>query len=73
MADEADIANQAVEFSLAQNLARITAAAAANSTTTECVECGDEINPARRKAVPWATTCIECQAILEKRNRHVAR
>nr|WP_324615532.1 hypothetical protein [Halomonas salipaludis] len=28
---------------------------------------------ARRKAAPWASTCIECQGIRERRNKHAAR
>lgn len=73
MADEADIANQVVETNLKHHLAKISQVTAANADNTECEECGEEINPARRKAAPWATTCIECQSILEQRRRHVAR
>ncbi len=29
---------------------------------SHCVECGDEIPAARRKALPGARTCIACQA-----------
>jgi phage/conjugal plasmid C-4 type zinc finger TraR family protein len=27
-----------------------------------CIECGDEIPPARRAALPGARTCIHCQS-----------
>lgn len=37
----------------------------------ECQECGTEIPTARRKAAPWARTCIECQSIRERKGRHV--
>lgn len=30
--------------------------------TEECVECGDEIPEARRKALPGVTTCVRCQS-----------
>jgi len=30
--------------------------------TEECVECGDDIPEARRKAVPGVTTCVSCQS-----------
>ena len=30
--------------------------------TEDCVECGDEIPEARRRALPGATTCISCQS-----------
>lgn len=33
----------------------------------ECEECGEPICPERRRAVPWAATCIDCQKILERR------
>jgi phage/conjugal plasmid C-4 type zinc finger TraR family protein len=30
--------------------------------TDECVECGEDIPEARRKAVPGVTTCVHCQS-----------
>ncbi len=30
--------------------------------TTHCVECGDEIPEARRRALPGAHTCVNCQS-----------
>lgn len=30
--------------------------------TEECVECGDDIPEARRRALPGATTCVACQS-----------
>jgi phage/conjugal plasmid C-4 type zinc finger TraR family protein len=30
--------------------------------TTECVECGETIPEARRKALPGAHTCVDCQS-----------
>ena len=29
---------------------------------THCIECGDEIPPARRRAMPGALTCVPCQS-----------
>lgn len=40
--------------------------------TAECVECGDDIPPARRKALPGATTCIGCQSGRDRRVVHSA-
>jgi phage/conjugal plasmid C-4 type zinc finger TraR family protein len=37
---------------------------------THCVECGDEIPPARRAAVPGARTCVPCQSALDRRPVH---
>jgi phage/conjugal plasmid C-4 type zinc finger TraR family protein len=34
---------------------------------THCIECGDEIPEARRKALPGACTCISCQSGRDKR------
>ena len=34
----------------------------AGEGTTHCVECGDEIPEARRRALPGARTCVACQS-----------
>ena len=34
---------------------------------THCLECGDEIPEARRRAMPGARTCISCQSGLDRR------
>ena len=40
--------------------------------TTECVECGEEIPEARRKALPGAHTCVNCQSGRDARVVHSA-
>jgi phage/conjugal plasmid C-4 type zinc finger TraR family protein len=40
--------------------------------TPDCVECGDEIPEARRKAMPGATTCVQCQSGRDGRIEHSA-
>lgn len=35
----------------------------------ECVECGDKIPGARRKALPGVMHCVNCQSFLESRNK----
>jgi len=40
--------------------------------TLDCVECGDEIPEARRKAMPGATTCVHCQSGRDGRIEHSA-
>jgi phage/conjugal plasmid C-4 type zinc finger TraR family protein len=35
--------------------------------TTHCVECGDEIPEARRRALPGACTCVRCQSERDRR------
>ena len=32
----------------------------------ECINCGDEVNPKRLEAVPWARYCIKCQEKIEQ-------
>jgi len=34
---------------------------------TNCIECGEEIPQARRKALPGVRTCIECQSARDRR------
>lgn len=66
MADLADIANDLMERRMEGALTRLSTPAPP-ATNDECEECGDEIPAARRQAAPWATTCIECQSIRERR------
>ena len=32
----------------------------------ECVDCGDEIPEARRKAIPGCPRCVACQELIDK-------
>ncbi len=36
-----------------------------------CVECGENIAPARLQALPEVTTCVRCQDRLERLGRHL--
>lgn len=38
-------------------------------SATHCVECGDKLLDARRKAYPGCTMCVECQGVAEFRNK----
>jgi phage/conjugal plasmid C-4 type zinc finger TraR family protein len=38
--------------------------------TLECVECGEEIPPRRREALPGVTTCVSCQSGRDRRVVH---
>jgi phage/conjugal plasmid C-4 type zinc finger TraR family protein len=49
------------------SLAAVREALNKKSLTTICVECGDPIGDARKKAVPSATLCIDCQEFLDKK------
>jgi len=35
--------------------------------TSHCIECGEEIPPARRRALPGARTCLRCQSERDRR------
>lgn len=39
------------------------------SPETECIDCGDEIPPLRKAAVPSTQRCIECEELFTKKNR----
>ena len=44
----------------------------AGEGTTHCIECGDEIPEARRRALPGARTCVACQSGRDERVVHSA-
>jgi phage/conjugal plasmid C-4 type zinc finger TraR family protein len=35
----------------------------------ECRDCGEEIDEARRKAMPSAVRCVRCQGLFERRGK----
>jgi len=70
----ADIIDQAQHYDEIYLQGAINAHFAAVSADTfqgseYCVDCGDDIEPARRKAVPKATRCIDCQTKHERTYR----
>lgn len=44
----------------------------AGTGTPECVECGEDIPEARRRAMPGATTCVRCQSGRDRQIVHSA-
>jgi phage/conjugal plasmid C-4 type zinc finger TraR family protein len=38
--------------------------------TDACIVCGEEIEEARREALPSATRCVGCQGLFERRGKH---
>jgi len=68
MADIADRANDVVLESMDSLLAARKPAFVGRSLS-ECLDCGDEIPPARQIAAPGCTLCTFCQSITEKRGR----
>ena len=65
MADEADIANEYTEHGLEKAIQSVRANTYQGESALECVECGDEIPEARRKALPGVKRCVECQSRYE--------
>ena len=65
----ADLLDRASELEEAERAAGAQAVRAQllQSGATECEDCGDEIPAARRHAAPWATMCIHCATIAERR------
>jgi phage/conjugal plasmid C-4 type zinc finger TraR family protein len=47
--------------------ARARLAATQGEGETHCVECGEEIPEARRRALPGARTCVPCQSSRDER------
>lgn len=70
MADVADVANDALQHNTETAVAALRARWARSKGAEECEECGADIPEPRRKALPWATTCVECQSLLEQKQQH---
>ena len=58
-----------IEASLADELARLRAMrpVPVGESLTECAECGEEIAPARRAALPGVKLCVDCQGARDAR------
>jgi phage/conjugal plasmid C-4 type zinc finger TraR family protein len=68
MADPADIANDyADEFLLRALNARSQAVAQVQAGSLECEDCDAVIPQARREALPFCSTCVDCQSIRERK------
>lgn len=72
MADDATEAyEQAKELALRQNAERLLGQVndalerLEEGTYGRCEQCGEEIDPARLKALPYATLCLRCQQRLD--------
>jgi phage/conjugal plasmid C-4 type zinc finger TraR family protein len=65
IADEAQAVEEAERERALQALRR-DLAWAPPFETADCVDCGDDIPAARRKAVPHARRCTGCQSVHER-------
>lgn len=70
--DDADRAREATEAEDARKresmIAEIRASFDAQGRE-DCVTCGEEIEPARREAMPSAVRCVGCQTLFERGGR----
>jgi DnaK suppressor protein len=70
--DASDAFEQAKELSLLQNSERVLAQVDAallrfeRGVYGDCERCGQQIDPARLKALPYATLCMNCQQRTER-------
>lgn len=73
MADHIDTAQAHAERMTTQAITHHMAAQQRQTMTVgtaECVDCGTAIPASRRSALPYATRCIDCQTIVERRGQH---
>jgi phage/conjugal plasmid C-4 type zinc finger TraR family protein len=56
-----------IEDTVADAVKRARAHLPTGEGETHCVECGDEIPEARRRAVPGVRTCVACQSERDRR------
>ena len=68
MADLADMSQQSVDAE-ADAGQRAVADRLSRPGTQVCIGCGEEIDPARRKAAPWANRCLPCQVRADRWGR----
>lgn len=64
MSDIVDRANTEADAWTAERIRQITRTLTPNDVT-ECIDCGEDIEPQRKKALPWAVRCTKCQTKLE--------
>ena len=64
MSDIVDRANTEADAWTAERIRQITKTLTPNDVT-ECIDCGEDIEPQRKKALPWAIRCTKCQTKLE--------
>ena len=68
MANEVDIANDYADQFLERALAaRSQAAEQVGAGSLECEDCDAVIPQARREALPFCSTCVDCQSVRELR------
>lgn len=56
-----------IDDTVTDGVLRARARLPAGDGAVHCVECGDEIPVARRRALPGVKTCIACQSAFDRR------
>jgi phage/conjugal plasmid C-4 type zinc finger TraR family protein len=56
-----------IDDTITDGVMRARARMPAGEAATHCLECGDEIPEARRRAMPGVQTCITCQSARDRR------
>lgn len=69
MPDEIDRDQEFNEQRLEEMIEQSRFKPATTPSRSHCRFCGKPIPDKRRQSLPGVTTCIECQSILERRNR----
>lgn len=66
----ADVLDRASAVIEAERISGVSAVLASmqGEGSDDCEECGVEIPKARRLAAPWATCCIDCASLKERRH-----
>lgn len=67
--DDVDVANQLEEARIFKGLVAIKNEVTQVNEDDYCMDCGDEIDEDRRRAMPSAKRCLNCQKQWEKLNR----
>lgn len=56
-----------IDDTVTDGVQRARAGMLAGESATHCVECGEEIPEARRRALAGVRTCVECQSARDRR------
>lgn len=74
MADDVDFANERVRLETERAVAALLRPSCDVLEDHEaCMECGSEIQPARRQALPGVELCVECARVAEVKRAGVRR
>ena len=65
--DDCDLANIHADRYQKQALANQLSKRSLKASRTNCLDCGEDIPEARRKAVPGCMRCVACETELERK------